>query len=167
MDYVASLVRLKRPDLNFFYVTFLINVTVAGISYFVYDFQIEPVLLCILYNFAVSSVLDRMNRSGRSAVRFEIVTKDPENLSKILTEQFHHGATLIPAKGVYKGTPTNILVCIVNKAQSAQLAAVLRTLPDTFATCSPVAEVMGPFQQLNAHNKPEVHLLDEGEGNGI
>ena len=166
-DSVASLVHKRRPDMSFFWVSFSISAGVALLSYFVYGQQLEPVLLCILYNFAVSSVLDSMNRSGRSAVRFEIVTKDPEALSKILTEQFHHGATLIPAKGVYKGTPTNILVCIVNKSQSAQLAAVLRTMPDTFASCGPVAEVMGPFQQLNAHNKPEIQFLDEGEGNGI
>lgn len=166
-DSVASLVHKRRPDMSFFWVSFGLSASVAVLSFFVYGQRLEPVLLCILYNFALSSVLDSMTRSGRSAVRFEIVTKDPDTLAKILTEQFHHGATLIPAKGVYRGTPTNILVCIVNKTQSAQLTSILRTLPDTFATCGPVTEVMGPFQQLNAHNKPEVQFLDEGEGNGL
>ena len=82
MDYVASLIRTRRPDLNFFYVTFLINVGVAAISYFVYGYQIEPVILCILYSFMSSTVSDRMLRSGRSAIRFEIITDTPVELSQ-------------------------------------------------------------------------------------
>lgn len=166
-DFIASLVHKKRPEMSFFWVSFGISASVAVLSYFVYGRRIEPVLLCILFNFALSSVLDGMNRSGRSAVRFEIVTQNPEELSRILTQQLHHGATLIPAKGVYRGRPTNILVCVVNKAQSAQLANILRATPDTFAVCSPVSEVMGPFQRLNAQGNPELQLFDEGEGTGI
>ena len=103
MDYVASLVRIKRPDLNFFYVTFLINVAVAGISYFVYGFQIEPVILCILYSFMSSTVSDNMLKSGRSAIRFEIITDHPDELSRDIIEKLHHSCTLIPARGMYSG----------------------------------------------------------------
>lgn len=166
-DFIASLVHKKRPDMNFFWVSFGISAGVALLSFFVYGCRIEPVLLCILFNFALSSVLDSMNKSGRSAVRFEIVTQNPEVLSEVITQQLHHGATLIPAKGVYRGKPTNILVCVVNKTQSAQLSAILRATPGTFAVCSPVSEVMGPFRRLNSHGEPELQLLDEGEGTGI
>ena len=68
-DFIAAIIHKDRPDLNFFIIVFTINVFVAGASYFVFDYQIEPVILCILYSFMSTMVSDKMMRSGRSAVR--------------------------------------------------------------------------------------------------
>ena len=68
-DFVAAIIHKYRPETNMFYIIFALNVTVAVSSYFVYDYQIEPVLLCILYSFMSSTVSDRMTKSGRAALR--------------------------------------------------------------------------------------------------
>ena len=167
MDYVASLVRLKRPDLNFFYVTFLINVTVAGISYFVYDFQIEPVLLCILYSYMSSTVSDGMLKSGRSAIRFEIITDNPTELSQAIIEKLHHSCTLIPARGMYSGQEKNLLICVINKSQIASLSKIIRRFPNSFAIMSSVSEVMGNFKKLNTEGKENKDFLDSSEGSAV
>ncbi len=167
MDYVASLVRIKRPDLNFFYVTFLINVAVAGISYFVYGFQIEPVILCILYSFMSSTVSDSMLKSGRSAIRFEIITDTPEELSRAIIERLHHSCTLIPAKGMYSGEEKNLLICVINKSQIAALSKIIRMHPNSFAIMSSVSEVMGNFKKLNTDGKENKDFLDSGEGSAV
>ena len=167
MDYVASLVRLKRPDLNFFYVTFLINVTVAGISYFVYDFQIEPVLLCVLYSYMSSTVSDGMLKSGRSAIRFEIITDNPAEMSQTIIEKLHHSCTLIPARGMYSGKEKNILICVINKSQIAALSKIIRSFPTSFAIMSSVSEVMGNFKKLNTDGKENKDFLDSGEGSAV
>ena len=167
MDYVASLVRIKRPDLNFFYVTFLINVAVAGISYFVYGFQIEPVILCILYSFMSSTVSDSMLKSGRSAIRFEIITDSPDELSRDIIEKLHHSCTLIPAKGMYSGEEKNLLICVINKSQIAALSKIIRKHPNSFAIMSSVSEVMGNFKKLNTDGKENKDFLDSGEGSAV
>ena len=167
MDYVASLVRIKRPDLNFFYVTFLINVAVAGISYFVYGFQIEPVILCILYSFMSSTVSDNMLKSGRSAIRFEIITDHPDELSRDIIEKLHHSCTLIPAKGMYSGGEKNLLICVINKSQIAALSKIIRNHPNSFAIMSSVNEVMGNFKKLNTENKENKDFLDSGESSAV
>ena len=167
MDYVASLVRIKRPDLNFFYVTFVINVAVAFISYFVYGYQIEPVLLCILYSFMSSTVSDNMLKSGRSAIRFEIITDTPEELSQAIIEKLHRSATLIPAKGMYSGQEKNILICVINKSQIAALSKIIRNHPNSFAVMSSVNEVMGNFKKLNTENKENKDFLDSGESSAV
>ena len=166
-DFIASLIHKGRPDFNFFYTVFSLNVVVACISYFVYDFQIEPVLMCILYSFTTSTIIDRSNKSGRSAVRFEIITDHPEELSKAIIEQLRHSATMIPGKGIYKGKETNLLICVVNKPQAAAMSAIIRSIPGTFAVCSQVSEVMGNFKRLDNRAKPELQLLDKGDGNGL
>ena len=167
MDYVASLVRIKRPDLNFFYVTFVINVAVAFISYFVYGYQIEPVLLCILYSFMSSTVSDNMLKSGRSAIRFEIITDTPEELSQAIIEKLHRSATLIPAKGMYSGQEKNILICVINKSQIAALSKIIRNHPNSFAVMSSVNEVMGNFKKLNTESKENKDFLDSGEASAV
>ena len=166
-DYVASLVRIKRPDLNFFYVTFVINVCVAGISYFVYGYQIEPVILCILYSFMSSTVSDNMLKSGRSAIRFEIITDSPEELSRAIIAKLHHSCTLIPARGMYSGQEKNILICVINKNQIAALSKIIRQHPRSFAIMSPVSEVMGNFKKINTEGKENKDFLDSGEGSAV
>ena len=166
-DFIASLIRKQRPNLNFFYVTFVLNAVVAFISYFVYDFQIEPVILCILYCFMSSTVSDKALKSGRSAIRFEIITDFPQELSNAIITQLRHSATLIPARGMYSGHETNILICVINKTQVARLSEIIRQYPRTFAVMSSVSEVMGNFKHLDENGKENNILLDSGDGPAV
>lgn len=167
VDFIASLIHRSRPHINFFWTVFALNIVVAVLSFFVYGYKIEPVLLCIIYSFTASTVSDKLNKSGRSAVRFEIITNDPQALSETIIRQLHHSATLIPGKGMYHGKPKNILICVVNRTQSAAMANIIRQHPGTFAVMSQVSEVMGNFRRFDTHGKAEVTLLDEGDGAGI
>ena len=162
MDFVASLIQKKRPQMSFFYVIFAINCMVAVISYFVYGFQMEPVILCILHSFASSTISDRTAKSIRSAVRFEIVTDYPEEISHAIIHKLHHSATLIPGKGIYRGKETSVLVCVVNKTQANQLSNLLRGYPNTFTIMSHVNEVVGNFKRLDSNGMEERELLDTG-----
>lgn len=162
MDFVASLIHKRQPETSLFWIIFLLNCFVAAISYFVYDYQIEPVIMCILYSFMSSTVSDRVSKSIRSAVRFEIITEDPKTISDAIINQLHHSATLLPGKGIYKGKETSVLICIVNKSQAATLTAIIRSCPNTFAITSQVGEVMGNFKRLDKRGNLEVELLDSG-----
>ena len=143
----------------------MLNAVVAGISFFVYEFRIEPVILCILYSFTSSTVTDRLSKSGRSALRFEIVTDHPRQISDAIIHQLHHSATLVPGKGMYRGKETNILICVVNKSQMVALSRIIRSYPNTFAVMSNVSEVMGNFKRLDSEGREEKQLLDSGDIN--
>ena len=166
-DFIAAIIHKDRPDLNFFIIVFTINVLVAGASYFVFDYQIEPVILCIMYSFMSTTVSDKMMRSGRSAVRCEIITDYPQEISADIISKLHHSATLLPAKGMYSGQETNILVCIVNKTQLAGLSAIIKEYPRTFAVISNVSEVVGNFKRMDNRNKLEREILDKGDGQTV
>lgn len=166
-DFVASLIRTRRPDLNFYFVIFGLNTAVAIVSYFVYDYQIEPVILCIMYSFASSTVSDKALKNGRSAVRFEIITEYPQQLSDAIITRLKHSATLIPGKGMYSGRETNILICVINKTQVTALSAIVREYPNTFAVMSSVSEVMGNFKHMTTDGKESNNLLDTGDGSGV
>ena len=162
-DFIAALIHRTRPDFSFFWITFILNVSVAVGSYFVYDFQLEPVILCILYCFMRTTVSDRMFRNERSAIRCEIVTDNPDELFRDIAKELRHGATLIPATGMYSGKQTNILVCIVNKPQLSALISIVNRYPHSFAVLCDVGEVMGNFKHLDNKGRLEKHLLDQGD----
>lgn len=163
-DFVAAVIHKYRPEKSVFWMIFALNVVVAGVSYFVYDYQMEPVILCILYCFTSSTVTDRLMKSGRSAVRFEIITDYPQEISDAIIHRLHHSATLLPGKGMYLGKETSILICIVNKSQVAALSAIIRSYPKTFAAVSQVGEVMGNFKHLTNNGKLAKDFLDQGDG---
>lgn len=158
-DFVAALIYKYHPQVNFFWVVFILNISVAIVSYFVYNFKMEPVLLCIIYSYASSTVRDRFAQKSRSAIRCEIVTDRPNELGKALIERLHHSATVIPAKGMYSGRKTHMLVCVVNQSQVAALNAVLKDFPGSFAITSQVANVTGNFKRLDSHGMPEWDVL--------
>lgn len=166
-DFIAALIHKNRPEQNTLWIIFMLNVVVAAISFFVYDYRIEPVILCILYSFTSSTVTDRMSKSGRSALRFEIVTDYPQEISDAIIHQLHHSATLIPGKGMYLGKQTNILICVVNKSQMAALSRIVRSYPNTFAVMSNVSEVMGNFKRLDSEGKEEKQFLDSADGQTV
>jgi uncharacterized membrane-anchored protein YitT (DUF2179 family) len=166
-DFVAALIHKVRPDKSVLGLIFTMNAIVAVASYFVYDYKMEPVILCILYTFTSSTVSERNTKSGRSAIRFEIITDHPEELSKAIIEQLHHSATMIPGKGIYKGKETNLMICVVNEPQVPMMTAIIESIPGTFAVCSQVSEVMGNFKRLDNRGNQELQLLDIGDGSGI
>ena len=160
--FISNLVHHYRPDFNFSWVSFTLNIIVAGISYFVYGCNVEPVLLCILYCFSSSLVNDMITKNSQSAVRFEITTDNPEQLRDAIVKQLHHSATIIPGKGIYRQKETNVVVCVVNRSQAAAFQAILRDYPHTFAVMSQVNAVVGNFKHLTAKGIPESDMLDHG-----
>ena len=166
-DFVAAIVHKYHPEKSIFGLIFAMNVMVAVASFFVYDYQIEPVILCILYSFMSSTVSERLTKNGRSAVRFEIITDYPEEISSEIINKLHHSATLIPGRGMYMNKEVSMLFCVVNNNQVTKLAAICRKYPNTFAIIDPVSEVMGNFKKIDTHGKEEVAILDGGDGKAV
>lgn len=166
-DFVAALIHKKHPEQSTVWLIFILNSIVAVFSYFVYDYRIEPVILCLMYSFMSSTVTDRLSRSSREAVRFEIITDHPKEISDDIILKLHHSATLVPAKGMYLGRETNILICVINKNQVPNLSKILKKYPHTFAVMSSVNNVMGNFRRLDASGKESRQILDAGDAASI
>ena len=166
-DFVAAIIHKYHPEKSVFGLIFSMNAIVAVASFFVYDFQFEPVILCILYAFMSSTVSERLTKNGRSAVRFEIITDYPEEISNEIINKLHHSATLIPGRGMYLNKEVSMLFCIVNNSQVAKLASICRQYPNTFAIIDPVSEVMGNFKKYDPKGKREVEFLDTADGKAV
>jgi uncharacterized membrane-anchored protein YitT (DUF2179 family) len=109
-------------------------------------------------------VVDRLMKSGREAICFEIITEHPQEISDEIIRKTRHTTTLIPAKGMYTGKEKSMLICVVNKTQAAAVARICRSYPNTFAVMDPVGEVMGNFKDLKMDGSQVLHVLDSGDG---
>ena len=163
-DFISAIIHKRDPNKSVLGMSFSINAVIAACSYFVYGYQMEPVILCILYAFMSSTVAERQMKSGREAVCFEVITDYPKEISNELIQKLGHSATLVPARGMYSGKETNLLICVVNKTQAASVARIVRKYPNTFAVMDPVSEVMGNFKNLSKDGKQVVQVLDAGDG---
>ncbi len=163
-DFISAIVHKRDPNKSVLGFSFTLNVIIAIASYFVYGYQMEPVILCILYSFMSSTVGERLMKSGREAICFEIITEYPNEISQEIIERTHHSTTLVPAKGMYSGRETNLLICVVNKTQAATVAQICRSYPKTFAVMDPVGEVMGNFKNMSNTGKEVKEMLDSGDG---
>ena len=162
-DFIGAIIHKRDPSKSVFGMTFTINCFIAAASYFVYGYQMEPVILCILYSFMSSTVGERLQKSGREAICFEIITDYPREISDEIFS-LNHTTTLVPAKGMYSGRETNMLICVVNKNQAATVSRIVRKYPNTFAVMDPVGEVVGNFKKMSTAGKEVVEMLDAGDG---
>lgn len=163
-DFISAIIHKRDPNKSVFGMSFAMNAVIAVCSYFVYGYQMEPVLLCILYCYLSSTVAERLMKSGREAVCFEIITDYPREISNEIIKKLRHSTTLIPARGMYSGKETNMLICVVNKTQVAAVTQIVRKYPNTFAVMDPVSEVMGNFKNISKDGKQVVQVLDAGDG---
>lgn len=156
-DVVAALMRKKRPDISLMWLIFALNSIVAALSYFVYDFRIEPVILCVAYSFMTSRISERILRGSREAVKFEIITDYAEDISRAVIRELYHSATLIHAEGMYSHEGKDLLVCVVNKHQLVDFERIIHRYPGTFAYISSVNQTMGNFKHISRTGTQQSH----------
>lgn len=145
-ELVAALIHKYKPSYDFVWVTFILNSVVAVLSFFVFEFRFEPVILCVLYCYSQSVVSDKMLKGNKEAVRFEIVTDNPQEIADDVIATLGHSCTLINAEGCYTHNNKNLLICIVNKHQIVQMKQILAKYPATFANVSNVSYTIGKFR---------------------
>lgn len=148
-DIIAALVHRYRPDYSMIWIIFGINTMVAFASYFVYDFNVEPVVLCIVYSFLSSRIGDMLVRGLREQVKFEIITHDYDDISQEIITKLKHTATVVPARGMYSGQETELLICVVQKFQIVELKKIVEKYPGTFAYISGVNDTIGNYKHIH------------------
>ena len=145
-DVVAAFVHHVHPEQGLVWIIFAFNCAVAGISFFVYDYRYEPVILCVMYCFISTRISDQIVRGGKEQLKFEIITHDATAMAADIIQDLHHTATVLPARGMYSGEATDMLTCVINKHQIIDMQRIIARYPGSFAYVGDVDEVFGNFR---------------------
>ena len=156
-DIVSKYINKKKPELNFFYITFALNAVVAITSFFVYaeptaagalSYDYKPVVLCVTYCFISTFFGNYLIMGTKRACKFIVITTHPDEISADVFKTIRHGTTQISAVGSYSKTEKTVLICIVNRHQIVEFKKILAKYDDTFAYCETVDETYGNFKKV-------------------
>ena len=156
-DIVSKYISKKKPDLNFFWVTFALNAIVAFASFFVYAksdvgggliYDYKPVCLCIMYCFLSSFVGNTILKGFKTAIKFTVITSHPDEITKDIIEKLHHSSTEISAVGSFNKEGKTVLICVVNKHQIIDFQDILSKYDNTFSFTETVNETYGNFKRI-------------------
>ena len=146
-DFIATYVHKKRPDISFSRALLVFNTAVALSSYFVYDYNVEPVILSIIYTYLTSNISGGIIRGGESAIKIELISPQPEELKNELIKKLRHSVTILSAVGGYTGEPRVMMICVVNVHQIKDFMEIIANYPGTFACVSDVTKTIGNFKR--------------------
>ncbi len=148
---LASLINKRFRNLSVSMLTSMFDACVVIASFFVYNQgmsftdKLDPVLLALVSLFVTSKGCDWIVQGFKTAYKFEIVTKNPDEISAEIMQKLHHGVTKLTAEGMYSHEGKSLLLCLIRKRQIAELQRIIRKYPDTFAYFVNASEVYGKF----------------------
>lgn len=156
-DIVSKYISKKKPALNFFWVTFTLNVLVAFSSFFVYaqkdtagnlTYDYKPVCLCIMYCFLSTFVGNMILKGFKTACKFTVITTHPEEITSEIINNLHHSSTEISAIGSFNKENKTVLICVINKHQIIDFQNILLKYDNTFSFAETVNETYGNFKKI-------------------
>ncbi len=146
VDVVASMVQKKRAYGNIESIISIICYAIIGVSFFVYDNNLNSVLLAIVQMFVFEKAAGVLMKDTRNAVEFKIVTKHPEDIRNDIIYNLKHGATLLDGKGMFTNEGNAVIISVVNIRQIPEFLDIIKKHPDTFVYYSDVTGVKGNFR---------------------
>ncbi len=150
-DIVSKYISIKRPYLNFFWITLALNAIVAVASLFVYadtSYNYKPVCLCIIYCFISTFLGNVIIQGSKQAYKFTVITTYADEISAEVLTKLHHGATKLTAVGAYKMEEKQVLICVVNKHQIVDFQNILKKYDNTFSFVENVGNTFGNFAKV-------------------
>jgi len=130
IDIVSAIIKKRKPHLDFMNVLFIINIFIASCAYFVYGLKLEPVICSIIYSFVTSRVCNALRGKENDTIKYEIITKEPEQLCSDINTKLCQKATIIDAQGAYSKQNTKVVWCVANKNQTPFLEELILEYPD-------------------------------------
>ena len=108
VDIIVSLIQKKCPRANVSILLFAVNVVIIIVSFFVYEKNIESVCFAVIYIIIFSKVCEYILNGVKKALKFEVITENPNELSKELIEKLGHSVTVTQTN---TGKPMTVKWC--------------------------------------------------------
>ena len=142
-DIVGMFIQKRFKATNVVWFITAIDAAIILVSYFVYGNSLTPVLMSLTEKMVASIVGDTITSGFKSALKYEIITSQPEEVSKEIIEKLGRGVTMLHATGMYSHNERALLICVIRRSQLAAFNRIMQSYPDTFAYLSKTSEVMG------------------------
>lgn len=113
--------------------------------------NLETALYSAISLYIIVKVADAIMEGFDYSKAFFIISSEPEDLRKVITNELDRGLTILDGKGGYTDEKKQVLLVVVSKNQEVYLKKLVKyTDPNAFIIVSNVHEVLGEgFKTLN------------------
>lgn len=144
MDIVAMILsRLQDKPIGMYFLTLnAVIIFAAGILY-----EPENALYTMLTLYVTTLVIDAIHTSNEK-VTVLIVTHKAEELQQAIHKELIRGITIIPAKGAYSRTESNMLYLVITRYELYDLERIITEVdPNAFTNLIQTAGIFGFFRR--------------------
>lgn len=104
----------------------------------------EAGLFSIMGLFAKVFVVDDIIDSINLCKSFTIITTLPQEVTKYITENMHHGATVIEGKGAFTGEGRAVIITVCRRSEAIKLRRTVSEIdPHSFIIINKTSEILG------------------------
>ncbi len=142
-DMLSVVITNRFPRVSVGVVIMLVDTFVVALSIFVYG-DIAPALYSFICIFLANMLVDYVQDGVRSAKAYYVISDRSDDIAESLMQKVNRGVTALHGTGMYTRKAKNVLVCIVRRAQVAELRRIVQAIdPAAFMFSTSVKEVIG------------------------
>lgn len=141
-DMLAKLVKERFPSVSVGSVMFIVDAAVIIASAFVFD--VVSAMFALISTFLMSHVIDMLLDGLNNARAYFIISDRHAEIAVRIMAELERGATALNGRGLYSGRDKDVILCVVNRVESARLRAIVAELdPNAFMIATNVHEALG------------------------
>lgn len=149
---LSLLIQKKFTSVSISWIVLIVNIFIITIGVALYFFVLKMtatqvitvMLFSFLQVFVASKAMEIILNGMSSAVKFEVVTNNPKELSEAIFQRLNRGVTIIESYGAYTKEKNSTIICIVTRMQISQFKKLLKEVdPAAFAFSIDTREVLG------------------------
>lgn len=149
---ISLLIQKKLTSASISWIVLIINVFIITIGCILYLTVLKmsgaeiitTMLFSIMQVFVSSKTMEIILNGMSSAVKFEVITNKPKELSEAIFKRLKRGVTIIDSYGAYTKEKNSTVVCVVTRMQISHFKRIIKeTDPNAFAYALETREVFG------------------------
>ena len=107
-------------------------------------FGLQYALYAVIAVFVVAKVTDGILEGMKFSKLAYIISEKPEEIAAAVMKEMERGVTGLNGKGMYSGSPKNVLICVVSKKEIVQVKDIVSKIDNhSFVIVTDAREVLG------------------------
>ena len=156
LDFITMAIKARHPYLAFGNLTFAAALAVIVLSGAVFS-DVDSIIYGIMFNFLVSTVINKMMFGFTSSMLAMIITDDGAAACAEIDRVADRGSTILQGRGGYGGHPRDVVLCACSNKQLYEIEHAIQKMdPASFIIMLQSNEVHGEgFRQLELGKSEE------------
>ena len=142
-DIAGYLLQKKFPHYSIGHALMIIEGIILLMSIFVFQ-DVDAGLFGLISVYVQTKVIDMILYGSDAGSQAVIITQYPQEISQRVIQELERTTTVLPARGAYSGSPTNVVLCTVRKSEFVRLKRIIGQCdPNAFVMVNETTEVLG------------------------